>query len=232
MANLGRLHADRLELERGLTVDDILRGPGPRRLAGRRSRSPRGLFNALGTDRRPPGTHGPRRAGSAIPAGAFSPVQEAPANPPAESLPDFEEVQPSIETIVPPPKRREPTLLPDSSSSDVAFPVIEQDLAPRAPRKSGQPVPPPPAWTWNDDEEEEDEDQDEDEDEDEDPVDQGDSYIVLDDQDDIEILAEEGDLAAAERDQEQPPAAPSRRKGDPFAYRIRSRPRARPRGVR
>ena len=143
MANWDVFHADRLELERGLTVDDIRAALARGDLRDDDLVRPAGSSMPWGPIADLPELMAPGEPARPSPPEPSPPVQEAPANPPAESLPDFEEVQPSIETIVPPPKRREPTLLPDSSSSDVAFPVIEQDLAPSAPRKSGQPVPPP-----------------------------------------------------------------------------------------
>ena len=45
-----------------------------------------------------------------------------------EELRDFEEIQSNLEEVIPPPKRHQPTELPEpSSTSDVAFPVIESE---------------------------------------------------------------------------------------------------------
>ena len=141
VANWDVFHADRLELERGLSAEAIRCGPGARRLAGRRPCPARRVLHRLGTNRRHPGTD---LSPTARPASASlsQPLLGQPtrAIDPDERLPDFEEVQPSLEKIVPPPKSHAPTLLPESSSSDVAFPVIEAESTPQVPRPRSAPA--------------------------------------------------------------------------------------------
>jgi biopolymer transport protein ExbD len=104
-------------------------------------------------------------------------------------LPDFEEVQPRLEEIVPPPLLHQPTLLPEmSSSSDVAFPVFEEEVKqepPGSPPASTAPAS-SSAWVWADDEED---DRDEDDDE---------QDRVVEDLGDLEILADESDTGDPE----------------------------------
>jgi biopolymer transport protein ExbD len=94
----------------------------------------------------------------------------------SEQLPDFEEVQPRLEEIVPPLTTRQPTTLPEaSSSSDVAFPVFEEEVKPQPPEPSRPKTAPPPssAWIWADEDDDDDEDR------------------VVEDLGDLEILADE-----------------------------------------
>ncbi|MGC8641569.1 MAG: biopolymer transporter ExbD [Isosphaeraceae bacterium] len=197
VANWDVFHADRLELERGLSAEDI-------RAALARS--------ALQDDDlvRPAGSSVPWARIADIPElmapSSDQPAQPEPSSsrpadldsPPGHGLPDFEEVQPSLDEVVPPPRIHELTLLPESSPSDVAFPVIEAEIKASEPAPTAQVIPPAPGWTWNDDDEDED---DEDELEDDD-----DRHVVLEDQGDMEILANEDELAPADEDEPRGPA--------------------------
>ena len=109
----------------------------------------------------------------------------------SERLPDFEEVQPKLEEIIPPAKSHQRTELPGAASpSDVAFPVLNEEVKPPRPAPPDPPVAhqpgEPSAWIWADDDEDEDEDED-------------DRPIVLEDHEDIEILADEDDLVDHDR---------------------------------
>ncbi len=133
------------------------------------------------------------------PGSAAADLASAAAGPDAR-LPDFEEIQPSLEEVIPPAKIHHPTELPGSSTSDVAFPILEVP-EPSPLRAPGSHVPSPPsgAWVWADDEEDEDEDD-------------SDDPRVVEDQGDMEILADET------LDEENPgprAPAPGRHAGNP-----------------
>ena len=182
-------HADRLELERGLDAEAIcsalargeLRDDDLVRPAG--STTPWARIADIPELMAPPSPPG-------NPVPMASPVAGG-AEPSADSrdrleIEDFEEVQPRIEEIVPPPRPHEPTLLPGSSSSDVTFPVIEERPENIKPgdRGSAPERTPSPVWCWDDDDED-----DEDDDDDER------KHVVIQDRGDIEILAEDNALA-------------------------------------
>jgi biopolymer transport protein ExbD len=166
-------HVERMELERGLS--------------GHQIRHARARGELRDDDLvRPAGSTVPWSRLDEIPELLAAPAAEPPRQPgpdqaAVDQLPDFEEVQPGLEEIVPPPANHQPTLLPDSlSSSDVAFPVFEADVKqhpPLSPLPAGA-APPAAAWGWDDD----DDDQDEAEDDDD---------LVIEDLEDIEILADD-----------------------------------------
>jgi len=179
VANWDIFHADRLELERGqsaqairsalargeLRDDDLVRPAGTTVPWARIADIPELLAPA------------PEPAPEPGPT-AHRPSAEAPR--PEDRLPDFEEVQPSLEQVIPPPKKHHPTELPGSLTSDVAFPVLDEP-EPRPLRAPGTSMPSASshAWVWADDD-----------DEDEDDVDEDDLRII-EDQGDIEILADD-----------------------------------------
>jgi biopolymer transport protein ExbD len=150
-------HADRLELERGLSAQSI------------RSALSRGDLRDDDLVR-PTGTTIPWARIADIPEllaatpevvpepglAAHGPGPEA--SQPENRLADFEDVQPNLETVIPPPKKHHPTELPGSSTSDVAFPVLEVPEPPplRAPSPPGT-APSSPAWVWDEDDENDDE---------------------------------------------------------------------------
>ena len=94
---------------------------------------------------------------------------------PEDRLPDFEEIQSGFEEVIPPAKQHHPTELPGSSTSDVAFPVFEEPES-NPLRTPGAPVPSAssPAWVWAEDDDEDDDD-----------------LRNIEDQEDIEILADD-----------------------------------------
>ena len=177
-------HADRLELERGLDLEAIrsalahgeLRDDDLVRPAG--STTPWARLADFPELMAPPSVPG-KLAQTVSPA----PGGREPSTRPRDRLEveDFEEVQPSIEEIIPPPRRHEPTLLPDSSTSDVTFPVLEEGPKTLDPGDRGLASrhDSSPLWIWDEDEaDEEDEGQ----------------HVVVEDRGDIEILAEDSDL--------------------------------------
>jgi len=180
-------HADRLELERGLSGDAI------------RAALSRGELRDDDLAR-PAGTAVPWARLADLPA-LLSPPAPAPAPSPApvhdpeprpvsepESAPragrnlrDFEDVQADLEEIVPPHRQHHPTELPEPASlSDVAFPVLDLEPEPSQPAQPGEIAPaPPPAWAWDDDDDDELE---------------SDNDGIAPDQDDMEVLADESEL--------------------------------------
>jgi biopolymer transport protein ExbD len=197
-------HADRLELERGQSVQAI-------RLALARG--------DLRDDDlvRPAGTTIPWARIADIPEllpPASEPVLEpgptehrasAAAPRPEDRLPDFEEIQPGLEELVPPPKQHHPTELPGSSTSDVAFPIFEAP-EPSPLRAPGAPVPSAsmPGWVWAEDDDDEDDEDEED-------------LLIIDDQADIEILTDDaidehgsGSTGATTKPVTSQPAMPGR----------------------
>ena len=143
MASWDVFHADRLELERGLTPEAIRSALARGELRDDDLVRPAGSSDPLGTACRHSGTDAlPLRSGQ--PAASSTPPPGRP-DPSTRArmmwLPDFEEVQPRIEEIVPPPRPHEPTLFPISSSSDVTFPVLEAEIAPQSLRDSSPAVP-------------------------------------------------------------------------------------------
>ncbi len=202
VANWDIFHADRLELERGQSAQAI------------RSALARGDIRDDDLVR-PAGTTVPWARIADIPEllapapepapepGPTAHKQSAEAPRPEDRLPDFEEIQPSLEQVIPPPKQHHPTELPGSLTSDVAFPVLDEP-EPRPLRAPGTSVPPASshAWVWADD--------------DEDDVDEDDLKII-EDQGDIGILADDaleehgaGFIAAAEKPPTTQPAVPGR----------------------
>jgi len=187
-------HADRLELERGLASEAIrcalvrgeLRDDDLVRPAG--SSAPWARLADIPELMAPPSAPGkPTQTVSPTPGGT------EPSTPERDRhlVEDFEEVQPRIEEIVPPPRPHEQTLLPDLSSSDVTFPVLEQAIKTPEPVVLGS-VPDRDSsalWTWDEDKEDEDEEDEEDEEQD----------VVPEDRGDIEILAEDSDLEDPDR---------------------------------
>ncbi len=117
-------HADRLELERGQSTqeiraalargeirdDDLVRPAGTTIPWARITDMPELMAPA---PELPPG-----------PGSAAEDLASAAAGPDAR-LPDFEEIQPSLEEVIPPAKIHHPTELPGSSTSDVAFPILD-----------------------------------------------------------------------------------------------------------
>ncbi len=217
MADWDIFHADRLELERGqstqavrsafargdLRDDDLVRPAGTIVPWARIADIPELLAPAP----EPPSEPGPA---------AHRPSAQAPR--PADRLPDFEEIQPSIEEVIPHSKKHHPTELPGSSTSDVAFPVLEEPQ-PRPLRAPGTPVPAAssPAWVWA-----------EDEDEDEDDL------RIIEDQGDIEILVDDafdergtGSTGAAEKQATTQPAVPGR-SSEAHSRRVEARTVAEP----
>ena len=183
-------HADRLELERGqsaqaihaalargdLRDDDLVRPAGTTIPWSRIAEIPELLAPALEPVPEPP------------PNVSSAPSQ---ADRSEDRLPDFEEIQPGLEDVIPPLKKHHPTELPDTSTSDVAIPILDEP-EPRPLRFGAAHTPASSAaWVWADDD---------DEDEDEDEADRENTA----DQADIEVLADEV------RDREGPgsPAAP------------------------
>jgi biopolymer transport protein ExbD len=175
-------HADRLELERGLSGEAI------------RSAVARGELRDDDLVR-PSGTTVPWARLADLPELMTppAPVQApGPLSPPpgqarrepepVERLQDFEEVQPSLEEIIPAPKPHHATELPSSASpSDVAFPVLEEQPEPRAAPDPGSSAAATSfAWSWDDDEDGDEDDKDD--------------SLSRQDLGDIEILADEGDL--------------------------------------
>ncbi len=173
MASWDIFHADRLELERGqstqairsalargdLRDDDLVRPAGTTIPWARIADMPELMA---------PATEPAAHAGPAVqsPQAADTRIETP--------LPDFEEIQSSLEEIVPPPRVHHPTELPGTSPSDVAFPVLNEPEphplhvpGPSAPGASS------PAWIWADDDEEED---------------QGE---IVEDREDMEVLADD-----------------------------------------
>ncbi len=200
MASWDVFHADRLELERGQSALAI------------RSALARGDLRDDDLVR-PAGTTVPWARIADIPEllapepepapepGATVHRQSAEASRPEDRLADFEEIQPSLEQVIPPPKQHQPTELPGSSTSDVAFPVLDEP-EPRPLRAPGTSLPSESSheWVWADDDED---------DEDEDDL------RIIEDQGDIEILADDaleehgaGFTAAAEKPPTTQPAVP------------------------
>jgi biopolymer transport protein ExbD len=171
-------HSDRLEHERGLSEEAI-------RLALARG-------EIRGDDLvRPAGTTAPWAQLADFPElmahPAVSPATGSPDSPSAQAqiessgqLPDFEEVQPGFDQIVPPPKLHHPTEIPGSSSpSDVAFPVFEPEPRLQPPSElTAQPPHSSAAWTWADDDQDDDEDEEEERDRD-----LGDLEVIADERD-------------------------------------------------
>jgi biopolymer transport protein ExbD len=211
-------HADRLELVRGqsaqairlalargdLRDDDLVRPAGTTVPWARIADIPELLAPAL----EPAPAPGPT---------AHQPSTEAPR--PEDRLPDFEEIQPSLEQVIPPPKEHHPTELPGSSTSDVAFPVLDEP-EPRPLRAPGTSVPSASshAWVWADDEDDEDED----------------DLRIIEDQGDIEILADDaleehasGPTGVAEKQPTAQPAVPGRA-SEAHARRVESHTVAEP----
>jgi biopolymer transport protein ExbD len=180
-------HADRLELERGLSGDAI------------RAALARGEMRDDDLAR-PAGTAIPWARLADLPE-LLSPAASAPAPSPlpvhdpeprpgsepepapqaGQSLRDFEDVQTGLEEIFPPHRQHHPTQLPEPASpSDVSFPVFDIEPEPSPPAQPEQSAPaPPPAWAWDDDD-------------DDDLGDDNDG--ITPDQDDMEILADESEL--------------------------------------
>ncbi len=200
MASWDVFHADRLELERGqsaqairtalargdLRDDDLIRPAGTTVPWARITDIP----ELLAPEPEPAPQPGP-----AVPG------PSAEATRPEARLPDFEEIQPSLEQIIPPPKQHHPTELPGSSTSDVAFPVLDEP-EPRPLQAPGTSLPSASsrAWVWADDDDDE---KDEDE------------LRIIEDQVDIEILADDaleelgaGPTAAAEQEPTAQTAVP------------------------
>ncbi len=179
MARWDIFHADRLELERGqsaqairsalargdLRDDDLVRPAGTTVPWARIADIPELLAPA------------PEPAPEPGPT-AHRPSAEAPR--PEDRLPGFEEVQASLEQVIPPPKKHHPTELPGSLTSDVAFPVLDEP-EPRPLRAPDTSVPSASshAWVWADDDDEDEDDEDEDD------------LRIIEDQGDIEILADD-----------------------------------------
>ena len=152
-------HADRLELERGLSADAVraalsrgeLRDDDLARPAGtavpwaRLADLPELLSPAAGPSppSPAPGHHQEPRQ---VLEPEFVPRLD-------QSLRDFEDVQADLEEIVPPPRQHHPTELPEpASTSDVAFPVFDVEPEPSQPAEPEKNAPaPPPAWAWDDD---------------------------------------------------------------------------------
>jgi biopolymer transport protein ExbD len=150
-------HADRLELERGLSTETI--------------RQALAQGNLQDDDLvRPAGTNVPwaRIADfpelTAPPAVATEPesargVPESCLPSHAPHLSDFEEIQPELAEASPPDDSpHEPSDLPGpSSASDVAFPVFEEPASPQPPAPPPSALPESPqAWAWEDEEDDED----------------------------------------------------------------------------
>ena len=185
-------HADRLELERGLSTQDI------------RAALARGEIRDDDLVR-PAGTTIPWVRITDMPE-LMAPPPELPAGPDAP-LPDFEEIQPSLEEVIPPAKKHHPTELPGSSTSDVAFPILEEP-EPSPFQAPGSHVPPPPsgAWAWVDDEEDDDEDEEDD-------------LRIVEDQGDMEILADD---PPHEESLQPLPHSPGRHAGNPPSRPVES----------
>lgn len=203
MASWDTFHADRLELEReqsaqsiraalargDLRDDDLVRPAGTTIPWARIADIPELLLPASEAVSEPgPNEH---RA-------------SAEASRPEGRLPDFEEIQPRLEEVIPPPKKHHPTELPGTSTSDVAFPILEEPI-PSPLRAPGGPLPAAssPSWVWADDDDDEDEDEED--------------LSIIEDQEDIEILADDdldergsGPTAAARRQATTQPATPER----------------------
>lgn len=181
-------HADRLELERGLSGDAV------------RASLARGELRDDDLAR-PAGTAVPWARLADLPellSPAAPPFPPSPASGPHQepremlgpefvprfdqSLRDFEDVQADLEEIVPPLRQHHPTELPEpASTSDVAFPVFDLEPEPSQPAQPAENAPAtPPAWVWDDNDDEDDLDDDNDE--------------IAPDQDDMEILADESEL--------------------------------------
>jgi biopolymer transport protein ExbD len=166
-------HADRLELERRQTTeavraslargdlrdDDLVRPAGTTIPWARIAEIPELFISAS----EPAVEPGPTEH-SASPRGPR----------PENQFPDFEELQPGLEGVIPPAQKHRSTELPGSSTSDVAFPVLEE-REPSPPRVVDSPVPnaPVPTWDWDEDDDEHEKE-----------------YGILSDQQDIEILAD------------------------------------------
>jgi len=203
MASWDVFHADRLELQRGLDEaairlafaraelrdDDLVRPAGSALAWARLADFPE--LTAPPEPAKPPET-----------------VQEAPLARPksgtrsALAPSDLEELQPSIEEVIPPPKTHERTLLPNpSSSSDVTFPVIEirgkragpadQGLAVTGAQASG--------WVWADEDESSDEGDEDDQKRD----------AASTEESDLEILADEAELDDLPKSSQRPAPAPA-----------------------
>ncbi|QEH35507.1 Biopolymer transport protein ExbD/TolR [Aquisphaera giovannonii] len=203
MANWDVFHADRLELRRDLDDeavraafaagelrdDDLIRPAGTTTPWARLADFPE-LLAPPAAPSPPPAAKGPEPTPPAAPP----PPQARPVPP------DFEEIRPGFgaEAPAPAPPPRQPTELPGSSSSDVAFPVLDEEM-PALPTPSPSSADDRRAlaaltgWVWDDEEDEDEPEFDEDEDEDEDEAD----LHAADDGNgsDIEILADEEDLA-------------------------------------
>jgi biopolymer transport protein ExbD len=151
-------HADRLELVRGLNAeeirsalargelrdDDLVRPAGTTVPWARLAEMPELLAARIPTDT-------PRISSAASPR----PGGDVPGDGP--ELKDFEEVQSSLEDIIPPPKRHEPTELPEpTSTSDVAFPVLEAEPESSGRRASDSAAPAASAWVWDEENDEDD----------------------------------------------------------------------------
>jgi biopolymer transport protein ExbD len=155
VANWDVFHADRLELERRRDASSI-------RLALARGE--------LREDDlvRPAGTSLPWIRLDDVPelraapeSGAVAegvPAAPAGSQTPAERPSDFEEVQPGLEDIIPPPPTRHPTEPSGPwSSSDVTIPVLDESdrsFGPKAPPENR-------VWEWDEDEEEDEDEGDE-----------------------------------------------------------------------
>ncbi len=202
MASWDIFHADRLELERGQSARPSAR-PSPAATSAMMTSSVRREPPFPGPASPTSRNCWPRRPNRlrTLDRPRHSPSAEAPR--PEDRLPDFEEIQPSLEQVIPLPKKHLATELPASSTSDVAFPVLKEP-EPRPLRAPGTPVPPAssPAWVWaDDDEDEEDED----------------DLRIIEDQGDIEILADDavderdtGSTGTAEKQPMTQPAMPGR----------------------
>src|SRR5947209_17996172 len=159
-------HADRLELERGLSSDAV------------RAALSRGELRDDDLAR-PAGTAVPWARLADLPellSPAADPSPPSPASAPHQeprevlepefvprldqSLRDFENVQADLEAIVPPPRQHHLTELPGAASpSDVAFPVFDLEPEPSQPAEPEQNSSAPPrAWNWDDDDEDDEDD--------------------------------------------------------------------------
>ncbi len=192
MARWDIFHADRLELVREQSTEDIRQAMARGELRDDDLVRPAGTSVPWARIADIPELLAPPAAPPATPPEQPAQAPPAPARPVAERLPDFEEIQPDLEQAVPEPPRHRLTELPAAPGSDVAFPIIDLpdpepalEPPPHPLRASGHPpvqLPPAiaaPAWAWAEDDED-----DEDDDEDDD-------LRVIEAQSDIEILAED-----------------------------------------
>jgi biopolymer transport protein ExbD len=178
MSSWDIFHADRLELQRGQTTqairaalargdlrdDDLVRPAGTTIPWARIADIPDLLTSATEPVLKP----GPTE----LKASAQAPTPE-------DRFPDFEEIQAVLEEVTPPPKTHHPTELPGSSTSDVAFPILEEpETGPLRAPNTPEPQVSSPAWVWAEDDDEEN-----DEDEENGGLDEN--------QEDIEILADD-----------------------------------------